>query len=44
MTVEARRVIRRPILTEKSTRGNEIGKYTFEVVASANKLDIKQAV
>lgn len=44
MTVDARQVIRRPILTEKSTRGNEIGKYTFEVVASANKLDIKQAV
>ncbi|MDR7522130.1 MAG: 50S ribosomal protein L23 [Armatimonadota bacterium] len=37
-------IIRRPILTEKSLRGNEGGKYTFEVAPEANKLEIKQAV
>lgn len=37
-------IIRRPILTEKSLRGNEAGKYTFEVAPDANKLTIKQAV
>lgn len=37
-------VIRRPILTEKSVRGNEAGKYTFEVALGANKLAVKQAV
>lgn len=39
-----REVVRRPILTEKSLRGNEIGKYTFEVAPGANKLAVKQAV
>lgn len=41
---DARAVIRRPILTEKSMRGTEAGKYTFEVAGGANKLTIKQAV
>lgn len=41
---DPRVVIRRPILTEKSTRGTEIGKYTFEVTAGVNKLAIKDAV
>lgn len=41
---EPRTVIRRPILTEKSTRGTEAGKYTFEVAPDANKLVIKDAV
>lgn len=41
---DARQVIRRPIMTEKSTRGTEMGKYTFEVAGSANKLTIKRAV
>ncbi len=39
-----REVIRRPILTEKSLRGNEGGKYTFEVAPSANKMAVKHAV
>jgi len=42
--MDARAVIRRPILTEKSMRGAEAGKYTFEVAADANKLTIKTAV
>lgn len=37
-------IIRRPILTEKSLRGNEGGKYTFEVAPDANKLEVKRAV
>lgn len=41
---DVRTVIRRPILTEKSMRGSEAGKYTFEVDGSANKVTIKDAV
>lgn len=41
---DIRTVIRRPILTEKSMRGSEAGKYTFEVAGDANKLTIKDAV
>ncbi len=44
MSVEARRVVRRPILTEKSMRGTERGKYTFEVAPHFNKLAIGEAV
>jgi large subunit ribosomal protein L23 len=42
--VNIHEIIRRPILTEKSLRGNEAGKYTFEVAPGANKLTVKQAV
>jgi len=42
--VNIHEIIRRPILTEKSVRGNEAGKYTFEVAPGANKLAVKQAV
>ncbi len=41
---EPRTVIKRPILTEKSMRGTEAGKYTFEVAATANKPSIRDAV
>ncbi len=37
-------VLRRPIITEKSTALQEQGKYTFEVARDANKQQIKQAV
>ncbi len=37
-------VLRRPIITEKSTALQERGKYTFEVAKEANKQQIKQAV
>ena len=37
-------VLRRPIVTEKSTALQERGKYTFEVIPEANKQQIKQAV
>ncbi len=41
---DPRTVIRRPILTDKSTRGNEVGKYTFEVAGDATKPAIRNAV
>jgi large subunit ribosomal protein L23 len=37
-------VLKRPIITEKSTALQDKGKYVFEVAESANKLQIKQAV
>lgn len=41
---DPRGVVRRPILTEKSMRGTETGKYTFEVAPEANKPAIRDAV
>jgi large subunit ribosomal protein L23 len=40
----AHRIIIRPVITEKNTRLNEDGKYTFEVAMSTNKIEIKKAV
>lgn len=37
-------VLRRPLITEKSTILQAEGKYAFEVVREANKPQIKQAV
>lgn len=37
-------VLRRPIITEKSTGLQAQGKYTFEVMPDANKRQITQAV
>ena len=37
-------VLRRPLLTEKSSLPQNQNKYVFEVVSSANKLQIKEAV
>lgn len=37
-------VIRRPLVTEKSTTLQAIGKYAFEVMKEANKKGIKEAV
>ncbi|MBL0333674.1 MAG: 50S ribosomal protein L23 [Chlorobiota bacterium] len=39
-----RKVLKRPILSEKNTKLNGMGKYTFEVVPSANKIEIKKAI
>lgn len=36
--------IRRPIITEKATRLLEDNQYTFEVMPTANKLQIKAAI
>jgi len=37
-------VIRRPLITEKTTKLVEERKYTFEVAPGANKIDVKKAV
>jgi large subunit ribosomal protein L23 len=38
-------ILRRPVLTEKSTRGIEtLNAYVFEVDRDANKLQVKKAV
>lgn len=37
-------VIRKPLLTEKTTLGMEEGHYAFEVDRRATKTDIKQAI
>lgn len=37
-------VVIRPIITEKSNDNMEQGKYTFEVLKSATKVEIKHAV
>ncbi len=38
-------IIRRPIITEKSTLLKDVGnQYIFEVLRSANKIEIKKAV
>ena len=37
-------VLRRPVVTEKSTAMQEHGRYVFEVAPSANKREIRQAV
>jgi large subunit ribosomal protein L23 len=37
-------VLKRPIITEKSMKLVEEGKYTFEVAQEANKIEVKNAV
>lgn len=37
-------IIKRPVLTEKSYAGIPAKTYTFEVMKSANKVEIKRAV
>ena len=37
-------VVRRPVITEKSTMLAEDGRYTFEVAADATKTRVKEAV
>lgn len=37
-------VIKRPILTEKANKVQELRKYTFEVTPDANKIQIKHAI
>ena len=41
---QAEKIIKRPIITEKSTSLSELKKFTFEVDAHANKYQIKEAL
>lgn len=40
----AQDIIIRPIVTERSTMDNAIGKYTFQVAKEATKTEVRQAV
>lgn len=42
--MDAYRILRKPMVTEKSTSLLQDNKYTFEVDPKANKTEIKQAV
>lgn len=42
--MEARDILIRPIVTEKSTALMEQGKYTFRIPLAATKIQIRQAV
>ena len=45
MSLDAHRIIKRPIITEKSTMLKELAnKLVFEVDRRANKIEIKKAV
>ena len=44
MATTAYDIIKRPIITERSTEGFEGKKYTFEVAKDANKIQIAKAV
>jgi len=37
-------ILRRPVITEKSTMLGESGHYVFEVARDANKIEIRRAV
>jgi large subunit ribosomal protein L23 len=37
-------IIRKPIITEKTTNLSDLNKFTFEVLGSAKKPDIKAAI
>ena len=42
---EAQKIVRRPLITEKSTQQKETNRqYIFEVEGTANKIEIKSAV
>lgn len=42
--MNARDIIIRPVITERSMKGLTENKYTFEVAKTANKIEIKKAV
>ncbi len=42
--IEGQKIIRRPLITEKTTRQKEEGQYAFEVAGNANKVEIQKAV
>ncbi len=43
-TIQAYRVLLKPVISEKATIGASINKYTFEVAVDANKVEIKKAI
>lgn len=43
-SVEAYRILKRPLITEKAIDLNQGSQYTFEVARGANKVEVKKAV
>jgi large subunit ribosomal protein L23 len=41
---EAYQIIRKPLVTEKSTQQKEQNQYVFEVMREANKVEIQKAI
>jgi len=41
---EAYKVLLHPVLSEKSTREEQLGKYTFLVDMNSNKIEVKKAI
>lgn len=41
---EPREIIIRPVVSEKSVKGMDNSKYTFEIDKDANKIEVKKAV
>jgi large subunit ribosomal protein L23 len=37
-------IIKRPLITEKTTKLVDEGKYTFEVMPGVNKIEVKKAI
>ena len=44
MSLHPNEVLLAPVLSEKSYRGTETGKYTFRVHQDAHKLQVRQAI
>ena len=42
--MDARTVLIRPVISEKSYQGTEVGRYTFKVHPNAHKTHVRQAV
>lgn len=42
--MEAREILKRPVITERSSEQMDLNKYTFEVDTRANKTQVKDAV
>lgn len=42
--MEARDIIKRPVITESSAQAMELDKYTFDVDVRANKTQVKHAI
>ena len=42
--MDASQIVLAPVLSEKSYRGTETGKYTFRVHQDAHKLQVRQAI
>lgn len=42
--IQAEKIIKKPVITEKSLLDASIGEYTFEVEKTANKAEIAQAI